>query len=180
MTYKHFLVALTFSGVMLAQGTGTPALPVVPSFPPALRLFLNLSDTQIQMIRDLNVDYIRFVATKARRLNQVQQEITDETQKQVLDPMALGLRYVEIEAIRREVNDELTKLQAKVRDSLSDTQRQMLSTLEDAIKLLPIYSEAVQVHLVAPAETGVPRVVTGGFTFAPDPLSPPVTTAPTP
>src|SRR5712692_8204070 len=68
-------------------------VPPAPAFPAALRLFLDLSDAQVDSIRNLNADYVRFATGKFRRVSQVQGEIADETAKSPLDPMGLGLRY---------------------------------------------------------------------------------------
>lgn len=154
-----------FVATTLAQFPGqiTPLPPgqVPPqSFPAALRLFLDLSDAQVDSIRNLNADFARFATGKLRRVSQVQGEIAEETAKSPLDPMALGLRYAEIEAIRRQLVEEQGKLRNAVRAVLNDPQRGRLKALEDITKLLPIYSEGVSVNLVEGFAT---FGITGGF-----------------
>jgi len=123
-------------------------VPPAPAFPAALRLFLDLSDAQVDSMRNLNADYVRFATGKFRRVSQVQGEIADETAKSPLDPMGLGLRYAEIEAIRRQLVEEQAKLRNAIRAVLNDPQRARLKALEDIAKLLPIYGEAVSVNLI--------------------------------
>ena len=74
----------------------------------------------------------------------MQQEIAQETARPGLDPLALGLRYTELEVIRRELQDEFRR----TRDRIRQAQRTKLGSLEAILKLLPIYSEAVNVNLV--------------------------------
>ena len=163
MRHTHFLSVLVLAGTLLAQAPG-PFPPGPPPFPAAIRLFLDLSDTQVETIRNLNADFSRLVSNKLRRLSQVQAEIGEKTARDPLDPMSIGLSYVEIEVIRRELNAELTRLRAKISQLLAEPQRARLKALEDITKLFPIYSEAVSVNLIEqPADFGGPFRVTGGF-----------------
>src|SRR5574341_70699 len=96
-----FLVTAAFGQ---EPGPLPPGRPPGPAqFPAALRLFLELTDAQVELIGNLNADFARLVGTRSRRIRQVQEEIADETAKQPLDPLALGLRYAETETIRRQL-----------------------------------------------------------------------------
>jgi hypothetical protein len=55
-------------------------------------------------------------------MNEVQSGVAVELSKDALDPMAIGLAYVEIEVIRRELRAELVKLRVKVREVLTSVQ----------------------------------------------------------
>ncbi len=151
---------------------GTPIVPGPWRFPAALRLYLELTDAQIDSITFLNTEYQRLVQTKQRRMSQVQQELTEELAKDPLDPMAIGLRYAELEATRRQLDAELGRTRTKIRAVLKEPQAAKLKVLEDITKLLPIYSEAVQVNLLeAQAWTPMPVSggVIGGIIFSPGP-----------
>lgn len=154
--------AMALGASSFAQAPG-PIMPGPPRFPAALRLYLELTDTQIDAITFLNAEYERFAQTKRRRMNQVQQEIAEETAREPLDPMALGLSYAELEASRRQLNAELARTRSRIRAVLSEPQSMKLKALEDVIKLLPIYSEAVQVNLLEPVAWG-PAPVASGIT----------------
>jgi hypothetical protein len=138
-----------------------PGMPGGPGFPAALRLYLELSDTQIDSISFLNADYQRFVQAKQWRMGQVQQELMDELAKDPLDPMAIGLRYAEMEATRRQFSAELARTRTKIRAVLTEPQAKKLKALEDITKLLPIFSEAVQVNLLG-AATSFLMPISGG------------------
>ncbi len=144
------IVALFLAASLLSAQGMAPGAPGPAAFPAALRLFLDLSDQQVIAIQNLNLEFSRFVNTKERRVQQVRFEIAQETAKQPLDPMALGLRYAEIETIRRQVEEEETRLRARIQQLLNDAQRARLKALEDALKLQPIYGEAVAVRLLTP------------------------------
>ena len=141
---------------------------VGPNFPAAIRLFLDLSDSQVQTIQQQNADLGRFAAGKSLRASQVQQEIAQETARPGLDPLALGLRYTELEVIRRELQDEFRRTRDRIRQALTEPQRAKLGSLEAILKLLPIYSEAASVNLVENQNPGIIR----GVTFARDVLYP--------
>jgi len=138
--------------------------PPVAAFPAAIRLFLDLSDSQVQTIQQQNADLGRFAAGKSLRASQVQQEIAQETARPGLDPLALGLRYTELEVIRRELQDEFRRTRDRIRRALTEPQRAKLRSLEDIFKLLPIYSEAANVNLVENPGDFAPLP---GFIFSP-------------
>jgi hypothetical protein len=165
-----------------------------PNFPLALSQYLSLTDQQILAIVKANTDYTRFTAEKQLRAAQVQREIAEETNRNTVDPMALGLRYTELESIRRELADRLTQTRQAVAAVLTDAQKQKIKALEDALKLQPVISEAQCENLLTPAPTtgyasfllgyvgsttGViapaplcGQFRTGSFTFTPAPVQP--------
>ncbi len=120
-----------------------------------VRQFLQLTDSQLQRILTNNDEYNRWSAEKQTRIWQVQSEIADETARDSLDPMALGIRYAEIESICRETRNQATAYQKKNTDILTDPQKARLKLLEDAMKLAPVISEAQGGNLI------------GEFTYAP-------------
>lgn len=150
---RPLLVVLLAAGGVWAQAPGPgPGVPVVMErVPQALKLFLALTDEQVKLIADKNIEFNRFVAEKNRRQRQVQAEIAAETRKETLDPMALGLRYMELELIRREIRAAEDKLRTDLRKALTAEQNAKLDALQKALELLPLYQQAAAVHLLAPA-----------------------------
>jgi hypothetical protein len=143
-----FLVVVGLSQAQVVSPVPTPLLPL---FPPELKQYLTLSDGQVQQLNGLNAGYTRLTLQKSARTAQVYREIAEETTKPTLDPMALGLRYVELEAIRRELADARKKLQDQSLAVLSDAQKTKLKTLDDARKLQPLISQAECENLLEPA-----------------------------
>lgn len=150
--------------------TPVPACPpaFARMFPAQLGEFLSLTSGQADSVIRLNTDYNRYTAEKQARMAQVQRELAEETARPQLDPMALGLRYVELETIRRELNDQLRQTRADIAATLTDAQKPRIKTLEDAAGLQPLIAEAQCYNLIAAPSfatfvVGTPAVRTGDF-----------------
>jgi hypothetical protein len=129
---------------------------VSPVVSPALKLFLGLTDAQVKLIGEKNLEFERFRAGKHARRDQVRAEIAAETRQAALDPMALGLRYVELEQIRREIRAAEERLREELRSALTAQQLGKLTALEQAGDLLPVWRQAAALHLVATSPTPPP------------------------
>jgi hypothetical protein len=158
--YTRILLALSLVSAAFAQRP-------VQLFPPELRAFLSLSDAQVQAISRTNSDYAEYSVQKSIRMAQVQREIDDETRKDVLDPGALGVRYAELEAIRRDLDDQLQRTREKIAAQLTDPQKARLKTLDDARKLQPVIRDAECANLLAP----LPPVLVGVISPNPFPAN---------
>jgi hypothetical protein len=143
------------------QGPGTGTILPFPLFSPELQKYLDLSNTQVDAIRRANLDLTTLTARKQFRMAQVQAEIQDWTAKEQIDAMNLGVRYAELEGLRREIGDEQKKAAAKARGTLNAAQLAKLKVLEDAVKLQPLINDAVCENLMSPAAPQ-PMGVIGG------------------
>jgi hypothetical protein len=130
-----------------------------PLFPPDLQKFLELSNTQVDTIRRANTDLDVFQLGKQLRIAQVQAEIGEWTAKDPIDAMQLGVRYAELEGIRREIGDEQKKTVATVRGALTPAQLVKLKVLEDAVKLQPLINSAACENLIDVSGTPVPTTI---------------------
>lgn len=155
---NYVVVFVLTAGMLWAQSPnpGTPDRSV--SIPLALRLFLGLTDSQVKLIHDKNLEFQGFVTEKQLRRDQVRAEIDQETRKETLDPAALGLRYAELELIRREISAAQERLRGELRSALTAEQLTKLASLEQVGELLPVYREAAALHLVV-AAAAVPPLV---------------------
>ena len=143
--------------------------------------FLQLSDSQVQVILGHNEEFGRWSAEKQSRIWQVQAEIAEETRKDPLDPGALGIRYAEIEAICREVRAKGDELLARNGEVLSQDQKAKLGVLEEALKLAPVIVEAQSVSLLGAGQVPlgfstriVGSVIGGAFGAPPAGCAPPL------
>ncbi len=153
--------------LVLAFVLAADAQRPVALFPPEIRAFLTLTDAQVQAISRANSDYAEYSAQKSARMAQVQREIDEETRKDVLDPGAIGVRYAELEAIRRDLDDQLQRTREKVAAQLTDPQKAKLKTLDDARKLQPVIRDAECTNLLAP----LPPVLVGVISPNPFPAN---------
>jgi len=139
------------------------AIPICPLSPADIFLGFDCGSSQRQTISRNNDDHLKWREQKERRIHQVRSEIADETQRSPLDSTALGLRYAEVEAICREIDEREMQLVRVNRDVLNEAQKAKLTVLEDAMKLMPVASSAVSVNLIHAAPINGLR---GGNSFA--------------
>lgn len=145
------LAALTVS----AQGI-PPGIPNIsgPPVSPTLERYLELTQAQVTQINRLNNEFRQFQAEKLIRTSQVQRELGVEMRRETLDPMAIGLRYVELEAIRREMESEQRRTREAIQETFTPAQRNRLAALQEALRQWGLACEAVQ-HNLMPQPEGV-------------------------
>lgn len=137
---KRCLCLLVFFGAAAAAQTASFSLP--------LKQFLDLTDAQVLMLVKISDAFSQTVREKQIRITQLQFEINDQTAKDPIDPMELGVRYAEIAQIQKDLRSQQTAVRAAVRQVLTDAQRAKVKMLDDAAKLQPLISEAVCVGFI--------------------------------
>jgi len=128
-----------------AQGPGDPA---PGRMWPQLIRYLELTPQQVLELARIQTEWSRYLAAKSRRVAQVESEIRQATQAPVVDPMALGVRYLELEAICRESRDTDRKYREQARKLMTVQQMTRLASLEQAYRLMPVIAEADAAKLV--------------------------------
>lgn len=95
---------------------------------------------------------MNFAADRAplARLRDVLAEIREETAKPELDAMALGVRYAEVESIRRLISENQARLIAQRLSVLTPVQREKQAALAEALRLRPFVDAAVNASLLQP------------------------------
>jgi hypothetical protein len=144
-----------FIAVLLtASAWGQSVIPI--KFTPfqQVRAYLGLTDEQVAKMQLQINDYYRWSEGRQQRMSAVQQEIAQETAKSPLDPMALGVRYAEVEAIRRELAERSAALIPANVALLTDAQKVKLKALEEALQLASTGTEAQTLRLL-PVECGL-------------------------
>jgi hypothetical protein len=150
-----FHVAFSLSAqVIIAQSTG---------FPTDLKQYLNLTAREVAAIHEAATRYNQAAASKQLRLIEIRNEIDAETRKTRPDALTLGVKYNEIESIRRELATQLAALRDQLQASLGRTQRDKLNALDDARNLLPIAYDAQCENLIDLSASGCSL-----FTFPPE------------
>ena len=126
-----------------------------------IREYLALTETQMVKISDQNNEFARWSAGRSQRMYEVQFEIGVETAREPLDPAGLGVRYAEVEAIRREIAERSKKLVVENVAVLTPAQVTKLKALEEAMKLVPVNNEAQSVSLLPDSCSGATGVLAG-------------------
>ena len=135
-----------------------------------VKQFLTITNDQYAKLLAVNAQYSRLTQTKQERAFQVNLEINQETAKPDLDSMALGVRYLELEVICRELRDAAAAIPASSLAILTDVQKAKLKQLDDAMKLGQTISQSQSLGLLlggSPDSFGIPRfiAITGNFGF---------------
>lgn len=162
---RYLFVCLLVAGSLWGQAI-TP--PILRPFYGEIRTYLALTDEQVAKMQRQIDDYSRWAAQRQRRISDVQAEIVVETAKSPLDPAALGVRYAEVEAIRREIAERSAALVPANVALLTEAQKVKLKALEEALKLATAGDQAKSLKLLP--EDCTPRLglgVGGGFIFDP-------------
>ncbi len=87
---------------------------------------------------------------------QIQIEILEETSRDTPSAQALGVRYVEIEGICRELAGSGKAIRDKNLAVLTEQQKTRLAVLEEALRLSPVAREAQGTLLFISASANVP------------------------
>lgn len=145
--------------------------------PTPLEYYLDLTREQSRSIARNEADFELFQRQKADRAGRVRAEIAAENARRPLDPAGLGLRYVELETIRREL-DEQTRTRALANQRLlTPAQRAKLGALDSARRLQELVSMGVCTGLIdierySEILPGFRRLVFPGFVIPASRFSP--------
>ncbi|MCC6362680.1 MAG: hypothetical protein IT165_04105 [Bryobacterales bacterium] len=167
---KPFVVLLLSAAGVFGQTVPIPGFAPNPG-PPLIELkqYLTLTDAQYVQLFDNMGQSQHAVAGYQQRIYQLQTEIANETARPNPDPMELGTRYAEIEQNCRAITNESKALRDKNGGLLTDPQKAKLKTLEDALKMYPIVSQAQSASLLEGGVAGVypVGVITGAIGTTP-------------
>src|SRR5260370_25889138 len=143
----------------LSAWSQAPPQPFSP-----LQHSLGLTDAQAAEIRQNNNDYNTFSFAQQRLIQNAQYEISIQTAKDQLDPLAIGTLYAGIESACRDLRDKSVVAQQQNIAILTDAQKVKLNLLSDAMKLAPTIFEAQSSNLLG--SPGSPQFTfNGSFLF---------------
>ena len=152
----RLLLSVVLAAAAFAQvGTQPPFQPPIVGGPEpslALRQYLDLTNQQVSTILRLRTELARFQGEKLRRQAQVNVELSQEFRRETLDPMAIGVRQVELEAIRREIQAEQARVAREVQALLTPAQRTRIQALQEVLRTYPLACEALYHNLMSPPQ----------------------------
>ncbi len=150
-----FQFSYLLPGVLLDARSTAGCSPV---YPISIRNFLALTDAEIASILTFQAGYNSLLIQKNNRTADVQVELRDELAKPVLDPVTLGVRYIELAEISGELAAADKTARAAARALLTPAQRTALQGLVDTSALTNYLSLAETCRLIADPP--------GSFTFS--------------
>lgn len=154
---KYLFLILLAAASVWSQPVRVPFF----KFPEQIRAYLALTPDQVAKIEAQNDAFARWSAERNRRVFAVQFEIDVETARSPLDPAALGVRYAELEAIRREIAEREKELLPANVAVLTPAQVTKLKALEEAMKLVSTGQQAQSVRLLPCDESRNATVLMG-------------------
>jgi hypothetical protein len=129
--------------------SAAPLLAQGPPVPSSITEYLDLTPAQMTtIVRNLEEHYARAVAM-AERGQTVHAEITAEALRDPIDPMALGLRFAELETTRREFIAQGREIVARHRSLLTPSQTTRLDAVIAASRLGSVAGDASCLYLIA-------------------------------
>ena len=146
------VLATTAFAQVTTQPPFQPPVGIGPEPSLALRQYLDLTNQQVSSILRLRGELATFQAEKIRRQIQVNMELSQEFRRETLDPMAIGVRQVELEAIRREIQAEQARITREVQALLTPAQRTRIQALQDVLRTYPLACEALYHNLMSPPQ----------------------------
>ena len=151
---KRVLLIATFAAsFVVAQALPPTPIDAPDPFADAKK-FLGITGDQVTQLISLQVKYSLLTRNKIERVSQVNLEIDQETAKPSPDPMALGVRYLELEVICRELQAAAAAIPSTAVALLTDEQKPRLKQLEDTSKLFPTIAQARSLGLLPGGSLG--------------------------
>ena len=114
-----------------------------------LQDFLHLTPAQVTQVLQLNAALDDATAPKIQRINTVNQELQAEYAKASPDAAALGLRYVELDSLSKEIAAAQAATISKVRALLDPSQTALVQQISAAMVQASLLSDASCVYLGA-------------------------------
>lgn len=120
------------------------------SLPEQLKVYLGLTPAQVtQWELNLN-DFQKLLNDRERTISQLQSSINVERNRPQLDSATIGIEYAQIELTCRNLRDESLALQDRTMALLDASQKAKLKALDDAAKLMPLFSQAQDAGVLLP------------------------------
>lgn len=156
----------------LAQGPMGPHGGMGPGFGPMearvgpggldeIKTYLGLTDAQVQNMQQVRQTANQNLRTTFDQIHTTQTSLRDLLDKGTTDAAAVGKLVLQIETLRKQVEQSQSSVRTQVVAQLTAAQATKLKTLEDAEKLEPAIHGAIALGLLAPP-SGSPGVVMFG------------------
>lgn len=117
--------------------------------------YLSLAPYQIKTLNVINAEYYDWLVTQHPRVEQVEREITELNSVPEVDPLGLGVRYAELETIRRGIIEKLNLKRSRLAAVFTGSQNERLAVLSQALRLRSTVDSAVSADLIRTEENRV-------------------------
>lgn len=153
MNWKRVAIAgLVAGGLLVAQPGGRG--PRGPRGPrpdtAALKEALNLSDAQVQQIRDMTRQQMEGLKPLGDEMRDKSQALREEMKKDSPDQAKVGQLTVDLKTLRDQLKSKRTTRADGISALLTPEQRTKLKSLEEAARLAPAARQAAALGLIEP------------------------------
>jgi Spy/CpxP family protein refolding chaperone len=142
----RIMILMATAATLLAQRPGPPAEPSLD----ALKTYLNLTDSQVQGLQQIQQQERQANRTTMQTIRQNQANLDSMLQNGPADAAATGKLLVEIQALRGSMSKTHESFSAQAANTLTADQKAKLKTLQDAMALLPAIHQATALGLLTP------------------------------
>lgn len=148
-------IAIAFTAIAFAQGPAGPgpAGALQPNLDD-IKAYLTLTDSQIQAFQQLRQQERQALETIRTEMAAKRKALHDQLEAGSTDAAALGRLLIEIEPLRKRIEEVRTSFHNQAVNTLSADQKAKLKTLEDTAKLRDETRQAAMLQLLAPPERG--------------------------
>jgi hypothetical protein len=139
----------TLTGLVGFVGLFAPATKCATSqFPIDVREYFNITDSQVSAFLSARASYNDYSHRQQNRIADLQVQIRDETAKAAPDPNALGMLYIQLEAINQEMSMQAARYTKAAQAVLSTDQTAKLTALQSTVALQSAAYQAMTCNIV--------------------------------
>ena len=147
LVISRMLLPLIAGAALFAQN---PNANPPPLGVPDLKIFLNLSDTQIQTLVQIQQQQAQAVMPFVQQIRQDQQKLQLLLEGTNPEAGAIGRLVLEIAGFSRQIQQLASNFQQQALNLLQPDQRTKVQTLADVLRLQPAALQAVGLGLLSP------------------------------
>jgi Spy/CpxP family protein refolding chaperone len=136
------ILTATAACCLLAQPPGPPSLD-------ALKTYLNLTDSQVQALQQIQQQERQTNRATVQKMRQSQANLDDLIQKGGADAATAGRLLLEIQDMQASLSKSHATFSAQSASTLTVDQKSKLKSLQDAMALMPAIHQAAGVGLLA-------------------------------
>ena len=144
----RIMIMMATAASLLAQRPG----PRPEASLDALKTYLNLTDSQVQGLQQIQQQEWQANRTTMQTIRQSQANLDSMLQKGGADAATTGKLLVDIQALRSSMLKTHESFSAQAANTLTVDQKAKLKTLQDAMALMPAIHQASALGLLAPPQ----------------------------
>jgi uncharacterized membrane protein len=138
----RFLILIATAGCMLAQSPE-------PAPADALKAYLNLTDSQVQALQQIQQQDRQANRATMQKMRQTQASLDDLLQKGGADAATTGRMVLDIQEMQSSLKKSRSAFNAQAANTLTPEQKTKLATLQGALQLMPAIHQASSFGLLA-------------------------------